>query len=66
MPAVSQSQRRLFSIAEHHPEELYAKNRSLANQPHKVLHEFAATKGLKRNRVKKPVKVRMASMMRSQ
>lgn len=44
MPAKSKAQRRLFAIAEHHPEELYARNQSLAKLPDKTLHEFAATK----------------------
>jgi len=44
MPAVSTKQRRLFAVAEHHPEELYAKNAKLANLPQKTLHDFAATK----------------------
>jgi hypothetical protein len=46
MPAVSESQRRLFAVAEHHPDQLYAKNRGLAELPQKTLHDFAATKGL--------------------
>lgn len=53
MPAKSEAQRRLFAVAEHHPEMLYKKNRGLASLPHKTLHEFAATKGLKRQRVRK-------------
>ena len=43
MPAVSQAQRKLFAIAEHHPEELRAKNKSLASLPNKTLHEFSST-----------------------
>lgn len=48
MPAKSVAQRRLFAIAEHHPDELYARNKSLASLPHSTLHEFADTseKGL--------------------
>lgn len=45
MPAQSEAQRRLFAMAEHDPGSLYPKNKSLANLPHKTLHEFAATKG---------------------
>ena len=56
MPAVSQSQRRLFGMALHNPSALYAKNRSLADLSHKVLHEFASTKGLKVQRVRKSPK----------
>jgi hypothetical protein len=51
MPAVSEKQRRLFSIAEHDPGSLYAKNKNLASLPHKTLHDFAATKGLRKKRV---------------
>ena len=53
MPARSTAQRRLMAIAEHHPEELYAKNRGVLGMTHKQLHEFASTKGLKRHYVKK-------------
>jgi hypothetical protein len=53
LPAKSQAQRRLFAIAEHAPGELYAANKALAKLPHKTLHEFASTKGLKRHYVKK-------------
>ena len=44
MPAKSIAQRRLFAIAEHHPEELHEENKGLANLPHKTLHDFAAVK----------------------
>lgn len=46
MPAKSDSQRRLFAIAEHDPSKLRPENRDLAKLPHKTLHEFASTKGL--------------------
>ena len=48
MPSVSEPQRELFAIAEHHPEKLHAENRGLAKLPRKTLHEFASTKGLPR------------------
>jgi hypothetical protein len=44
MPAVSVAQRRLFAIAEHHPAELYKKNRKMLKMSKKTLHEFADTK----------------------
>lgn len=44
MPAVSKAQRRAMAIAEHHPEELYGKNKELLSMSHKQLHEFADTK----------------------
>ena len=49
MPALSKAQRRLMAIAEHHPEEVYAKNRGVLSMTHQQLHDFAATKekGLK-------------------
>ena len=50
MPAKSPEQRALFAIAEHHPSELYAKNKGLAKLPQKTLHDFAATKGLSKAR----------------
>jgi hypothetical protein len=48
MPAVSVAQREVMAIAEHHPEELSAKNAGLKSMSHKQLHEFAAVpeKGL--------------------
>jgi hypothetical protein len=46
MPAVSDAQRKLMAIAEHHPEKVKKENRSVLNMSHKQLHDFAATKGL--------------------
>jgi hypothetical protein len=36
------------AIAEHHPEDLYARNKGMAKMTHQQLHDFAATseKGL--------------------
>ncbi len=42
-----------MAIAEHDPSKLYARNKALASIPATTLHEFAATKGLKRRYVKK-------------
>lgn len=33
-----------MAIAEHHPSELYAKNKGLTKMSKKQLHDFAATK----------------------
>ena len=44
MPAPSKSMRRAAAIAEHHPEELYARNAGLAKMTQSQLHDFAATK----------------------
>lgn len=48
MPAVSTAQREAIAIAEHHPEQLYARNRGLLKMKHKDMHDFASTseKGL--------------------
>ena len=43
MPAKSKAQRIAMAIAEHHPEELYERNKGLAEMSHKQLHEFAST-----------------------
>lgn len=43
MPATSRVQRIATAIAEHHPEQLYARNRGLLNMSHSQLHDFAAT-----------------------
>ncbi len=60
-PARSKAQRAVFAIAEHHPEQLQAKNAKLADLPRNTLHDFAATpsKGLpwhvpKGNRYSRP------------
>jgi hypothetical protein len=44
MPAVSQKQRRLMGLAEHHPEELNPENRGVLKMTHQQLHDFASTK----------------------
>jgi hypothetical protein len=56
MPAVSKKQRRAMAIAEHHPEELFAKNKGLLQMTHLQLHEFADTpeKGLPSRKRKRP------------
>jgi hypothetical protein len=43
MPAVSKAQRIAMAIAEHHPEDLYSRNKGLTDMSHKQLHDFAAT-----------------------
>lgn len=47
MPAVSDKQRKLMAIAEHHPSMVRKKNRGVLKMSHQQLHDFAATKGLK-------------------
>jgi hypothetical protein len=54
MPATSQAQRRLMAIAEHHPEEVYARNKGVLQMSGQQLHDFAATKE-KKLPAKKPV-----------
>lgn len=43
MPAESKAQGIAMAIAEHHPEDLYERNKGLADMTHKQLHEFAST-----------------------
>lgn len=43
MPAASTAERRAMAIAEHHPEQLYARNRGLLRMSKSQLHDFAAT-----------------------
>jgi hypothetical protein len=43
MPSVSKAQRRLFAIAEHHPEALYDRNKGVANMSKADLHDYATT-----------------------
>jgi hypothetical protein len=56
MPAVSEKQREAMAIAEHHPDQLYAKNKGMAKMSHKDLHDFASTKGLKKSSSKRSSK----------
>lgn len=44
MPAKSKKQRRAMAIAEHHPEQLYKRNKSLRGMTQGQLHDFASTK----------------------
>lgn len=54
MPSVSKKQRKAMAIAEHHPEELYERNKGLKKMSKKKLHEFATTSEKKLpNKVKK-------------
>lgn len=43
MPSLSVPQRRLMGLAEHHPEEVSAKNRGVLKMSHRQLHDFAST-----------------------
>jgi hypothetical protein len=47
MPSVSKDQRKAMAIAEHHPDQLYARNKGLLKMSHSQLHDFAATKETK-------------------
>jgi hypothetical protein len=44
MPAKSKAQRRAMAIAEHHPGEVYERNKGLLKMTKSQLHDFAATK----------------------
>ncbi len=48
MPSESKSQRRAMAIAEHHPDQLYGRNKGLLKMSKGQLHDFATTpeKGL--------------------
>lgn len=48
MPAPSKAMRIASAIAEHDPQKLYKRNRSLLKMTHEQLHDFASTpeKGL--------------------
>jgi hypothetical protein len=56
MPSKSKKMRRAAAIAEHHPEELYARNKGMANMTHKQLHDYASTKEKKLPEKKKKKK----------
>ena len=55
MPATSKSQRTAAAIAEHHPEELHARNKGLLDMSKEQLSHFASTpeKGLPAKKGKK-------------
>ena len=69
MPATSKAQRQMMAIAEHHPEELYSRNKGVLKMSHKQLHDFAATKQKGLPKRKKPLKkgpeVPLKSMLRT-
>lgn len=44
MPSLSVAQRKLMALAEHHPEQVSAKNQSVLKMSHSQLHDFSATK----------------------
>ena len=44
MPAVSKKQQVAMAIAEHAPNKLYSRNKSLLSMTHQQLHDFAHTK----------------------
>lgn len=44
MPAVSQAQRTAMAIAEHHPDQLYERNKGMLKMNQGQLHDFAATR----------------------
>lgn len=58
MPAVSDKQRKLMAIAEHHPSEVSAKNRGVLKMSKSQLHDFAATRGLVQKASKKIAQAR--------
>jgi hypothetical protein len=43
MPAVSEKQRKLMAIAEHHPEKLHAKNKGVLKMSKSQLRDFSTT-----------------------
>jgi len=59
MPAVSKAQRKLMGLAEHHPDQVSARNRSVLTMNLADMAHFASTpeKGLPRH-VRKPKKGR--------
>lgn len=60
MPAVSKAQRALMAIAEHNPSAVSKKNRGVLKMSKGQLHDFAATKGLKKQHVMKLSKLARA------
>lgn len=54
MPAQSKAQRKLMALAEHHPSEVYARNKGVLSMSHEQLHDFATTKEKSLPKRKKP------------
>jgi hypothetical protein len=52
MPSVSDSQRKLMALAEHHPEKVHDENRGVLKMSKRQLHDYASTKGLKKKHKK--------------
>jgi hypothetical protein len=44
MPSVSVKQRKLMGLAEHHPDQVYSRNRGVLGMNHQQLHDYASTK----------------------
>ncbi len=44
MPSVSKNQQEAMAIAEHEPDKLYSRNKSMLNMNKQQLHDFASTK----------------------
>ena len=44
MPAVSKKQRIAMAIAEHHPSQLYKRNKGMLKMSKEQLHDYASTK----------------------
>lgn len=55
MPAKSKAQRRLMAMAEHHPEEVYAKNKGVLKMSKQQLHDYATTEEKSLPRTQKKV-----------
>ena len=54
MPATSPEQRTAMAIAEHEPDKLYERNKSMLKMKKSQLHDFASTKGLGAPKGSKP------------
>ncbi len=42
MSSKSKAEQKMMAIAEHHPEQLYARNRGVLKMSHQQLHDFAS------------------------
>lgn len=62
MPSESVVQRQAMAIAEHHPSQLYARNKAMLKMTHQQLHDFASTKQKGLPKRKRPLKGRNTTM----
>ncbi len=65
MPSESKAQRRLMAIAEHHPEQVYARNHGVLKMSDRQLSDYAGTSEKKLPKRKSPTTSRVKGTLGS-